>query len=114
MLAKRAQKIAVIFQKIASLRYNLNEHYAELTELVDLANALMLPMCWTGIDSSGAIHVTYLMREGRSERPSTRGPTALSFNADFMWEYRPWDNTFYCAKCRDGSVTTGTVVQGTN
>ena len=119
MLARRAQAVTALLPQLTRLRgevqgQKIGRHnrarFDGLREVIDTINSLLIPRAWVGLDANGSFHVTYLHRENVAAKDA-RGPIALSFNADFVWDYTPWDRKVRCVKCRDGSIELGAVLQ---
>lgn len=114
--SQKTHVIAEALSKIGSLSSNVERNTERLRALVDTVNALLIPKGWIGIDTQGRLHATYVApedgRPGRAARddPGPHQPMALSFAADFIWEYSLVQRTVRCTKSRDGSVTHGQVL----
>lgn len=100
-----SQFVTDMLRKVNDIRFSTDVDRTKLKELVDIINAVLLPRGWIGLDNDLALHVTYVSRAG--VELVGRGPTALILNADFAWEYRPWNRTVICLKCRCGHMSIG-------
>lgn len=104
-VAERARAISGIVRKIKKLSGDLQNNREQLEELVNTANAILLPRVWMGIDAEGMLHVTYVKRENTvKDQLFGSGPTELRFSADFIWSYTPWNQTVTCMKSRLGET----------
>ena len=103
-----------ISRRVKELSRDLEKNRDRVKELVNLANALLLPRAWMGLDDYLEIHVTVLHREyGRAlERRFENIPVELGFTADHIWSFTPHDGKFRCVKSR--FYETGTVYECDN
>ncbi len=105
-LGEKAKAIGHASRQICRLKSDLTNNRAMLEALVNGINALILPRGWVGIDDDGGFHFTYVAKElapDLNKVRSIKGPLGLSFDADFVWAWRPGSRTYECMKDRTGS-----------
>ena len=110
LMGERARMIGWAMQRICGLKGDPQKNREQLDELVSMANALLIPRSWVGVDDEGLLHVTYTRvkndpKSGAAIMGTARnGPSALIFSADRAWSYDQVAGTYTCIKSRDGET----------
>lgn len=93
----RTQGIALLVREITASLRDVEKNREYLAGIIDVANVMLLPWAWIGIDSASRLHVTYVPRGGN--RPV---PIGLHYSADFIWRIDARTNSITCVKSRFG------------
>lgn len=103
--SERANLVGKFVEAIVDKARDLEKNRGLLESLVNTVNTLIIPKAWIGLDAEGNLHVTYVHREGSEKIFRYEGvPSMLYASANFIWAYRPWDNTMTSMKSRYGEV----------